>query len=268
MQCPQCLSHNYTSASYCDQCGAPIDLNARSAARGPRRWLVVLLVVTVVIGLANLFGVLPWMGSRDDGRGAGGDGLQKQNNAGQNSKARESAQRDKSVDATSKPADGADADRARVKLSSGWLVVEDSWGRRLASLPLAVAADGWLAAPRRFLIGGTKWKLEIEGRVDALENGLYRVGMQRSATGGRAAHRERARHCRNSKCGWRRSRVRRVPTHAESMLVRPLSRVARDISARGYGHDVGRSVMVRSSVAFLINTDPARRLLGSIADRP
>ncbi|MFN0059895.1 MAG: retroviral-like aspartic protease family protein [Planctomycetota bacterium] len=151
-------------------------MNARNAARGPRRWLVVLLVITVVIGLANLFGVLKWMGARDDGRGVGGEELQQQKNAEQNSKARDSAKRDKPDDAAAKPAASVDADRPRIKLSFGWLVVEDSWGRRLASLPLAVTADGWMAAPRRFLIGGTKWKLEIEGRVDALENGLYRVG--------------------------------------------------------------------------------------------
>ncbi len=172
-QCLRCDSYNDPEALHCNQCGSPLvgdgsaPGNRSSAFSG---WLL-LLILMVGVGIYR-WGIPSDNSSTPDrtdnpGSMETGDHLEQ-----------ESALGTDLIDLdTTRSVDESSGGDKGVQLLWGWVDVEDPMGLSLSKIPGVVTSDGWLAIPRRSLLGAHQvlFRRGLAGEAQVVE-GFFRKG--------------------------------------------------------------------------------------------
>lgn len=205
MQCPQCLSHNSSSVAFCGQCGTRLDRPSGPSAtsHGKRApWIAIVLAVALGGGI--------WWSTQSRLDSNGDEPVTRAPRTVSTSPVDPSdADSELPVRRDPEPtprSDRSDSDPAptvesstvegSTRLDAGRVTAKDAWGRTLAVFPAVVTRNGWVAVPRRLVLGTQDWTLSVAGRTWRLDEGIGRatddVGLWRAAAAGESAASSRA----------------------------------------------------------------------------
>ena len=67
--------------------------------------------------------------------------------------------------------------KEKTKISAGWVIIRDPWGRQVRKFRAALAGNGWLALPARAGLGGNRWFFNSDSdEVAEISGGLWIIG--------------------------------------------------------------------------------------------
>ena len=164
MQCPQCLTYNPDSATYCTQCGSPVEGPARRSRS--RLVGVVFAGVVVVLGFICIRMLVDTGASRERPGGP----------ASEAPKSTTGWDRDAELDGPEVIGALVSPSTGRETLPAGWVRIEDAWGQPLGRYPAVVAEGSWIALPRRSCLGGARWLFRLEGQELPIVAGIWQSG--------------------------------------------------------------------------------------------
>lgn len=195
MQCPQCLSHNSSSVAFCGQCGTRLDRlpGPSASSRGKRApWIGIALAVALGGGI--------WWSTRQ-GLDSNGDdpGPRAPRTVSTSPRSPSDADSEPPVRRDPEPRAGAEPPdpgpsptvessmvEGSTRLDAGHVTVKDAWGRTLAVFPAVVTRGGWVAIPRRLVLGAQDWTASVAGQTWRLEEGIARpndeIGLWRAVS--------------------------------------------------------------------------------------
>lgn len=192
MQCPQCLSHNDGSVAFCGQCGSRLDPPVKEGrgsvtSSSGRRPAVAILLSMALIGAIWWSTNRPGDSSGDSSSSSGRSAAVDSDDPGRlpdDARQNPTAFTDGSSTGASLPEvdsemirdlDPGDVRRLR-SISSGVLTAKDRWGRVLAQSAVTVSASGWVAVPRRLVLGAETWTIATTSGEGELADGIWRPG--------------------------------------------------------------------------------------------
>lgn len=207
MQCPECLSHNHSSATFCDQCGhalrgkvaarpvAPVVVedDEAEAARSSSLLRMVILLLVVGGGGALAWYLINHETSRTEPAPAEVDSAKERTPSAPSLPPVDPSFVDTSedsgpvvnsgvvheegVDTESRPADVPMLRKSSKSLPIGVVSFSDSWKSDFGRMPAAVLSGSWIALPRRACLGATEWKFQgSSGRRIDVSRGIWRTG--------------------------------------------------------------------------------------------
>ncbi len=174
-QCPRCDSYNEPEALHCNQCGAPISLgsgNRRGKSRFIRNWLP----WAVPVGVAAWLLSPPFFESAPVPEKEPADPDETRQREPQSQFRTPESDPDPALVDLAEPREVLGID-SRSRAQWGWLEIEDPAQISLKVLAGAISSEGWVALPRKALLGSERVVFR-KGRAGQgeLSGGIYRIG--------------------------------------------------------------------------------------------